>query len=100
MFGGSNSTRHIEECVVERIGKKYLYLKKLEHYPVDKETLKYANKVNSTYNVQYYLDRQVIVDMEERSALLSKLEVLFRWSTPKNHITLDQLREAVKIFNL
>lgn len=96
-----NSPTEIQEVTVSKIGKKYFYLKEWDdRYPVNKETLKYEDKVYSQNNFQLYRDKQEILDRREKSKLIDALQKHFNWSGNGSRNSLEQLRKAAEILGL
>jgi hypothetical protein len=96
-----NTPTEIEEVVVSKIGKKYFYLTGWEErYPINKESLKYDDKIYSQNSFQLYRDKQEILDRKEKSKWLDALQKHFNWSGNGSRNTLEQLREAAKVLGL
>lgn len=105
---GVNNTRyikdsivnHIQEYIVESIGKKYFYLKNLKGQKLDKKfSLENLKDVIPHYSSdwQVYTDKQQIFDEVEYDNLYSFIRSKFDSCTSKNVCTLEQLREIVSI---
>jgi hypothetical protein len=97
-----NAPPEIIEVTVTKIGRKYFYINRYRtEYPISKETLQYEDKNYSQSNFQLYLDKQEILDTNERQKLLDVLQKHFSWSnngTKEN--TLEQLRKVAEILGL
>ena len=92
-----NEPTKIEEVTVGKIGKKYFYLTGLEErYPIDKETLRYTDKVYIQNGFQLYLDKQKIIDKNEAATLYTNIQKVFR-DYSDNRLTIEQLRNISDI---
>lgn len=94
-----NSKAEIKEYTVSKIGKKYFYLNENDRYPINKESLKYEDKIYSQSSFQLYKEKQEILDRQERGALIDKIRKSFDWLSKQN-FTLEQLREVASILNI
>jgi len=89
----------IQELTVSKIGKKYFYTSELgDRYPINKDSFKYEDKMYTQSNFQIYIDKQNILDNDERLKLLLKLKTHFEYYGKSN--TLNELREVVKILKI
>jgi hypothetical protein len=91
-----------KEVEVLSVGNKYFYLKDdSRKRPYCLEKLRYEQKNYSQANIQLYLDPQEILDLKERSYLMSKFSKHFNWingDIQKN--TLEQLRKAAEALGI
>ena len=100
---GKSEDKIIEEWIVTKVGKKYLYAKPKEGWGRDVifEKRRYDdNFVNKTeYSISYviYLDKQDILDEMEYFKLSSFIENEFRYS--QKQYSLDQLRRIKAIID-
>ena len=93
-----NEPTKIEEVIVGKTGKKYFYLTGWEErYPIDKETLRYTDKVYSQNGFQLYRDKQQILDKNETANLYTNIQKVFRDYSNNNRLTLEQLRNISDI---
>jgi len=94
---GRYSNGEIKEYIVEKIAKKYIYLKDNERYKIQKDTLKYVCENYSQQNFQLYESKQEILDINEKNKLFELIRKSFDWSGNINNFSLEQLREINKI---
>ena len=90
------SPTEIKSYEIEKIGKKFIYVKNLDKTPINIEDLKYENKNYSQNNIQFYLTEQEILDKNERQHLIDKIRKTFDWQSNTTNFTLNQLRDVVK----
>lgn len=101
VFQERNQKRQIREYKVTKIGRTYFYCNDRDDYPIDKETLTYKDKNYSQSNFTLYTTEQEILDMWERSRLLSEIESYFStFYGKKKDGTLEQFREVCKILGI
>ena len=94
------SPPEIKSYEIEKIGKKFIYVKTLDKTPINIEDLKYENKNYSQNNIQFYLTEQEILDKNERQNLIDKIRKSFDWQSNTTNFTLNQLRDVVKTLML
>jgi len=95
-----NSPAKIRSYEVEKIGKKFIYLKNLQNNPVNIDNLKYESKNYSQNNIQFYLTEQEILDKNERLHIIDKIRKSFDWQSNTSNFTLNQSRDVVKTLML
>ena len=94
------SPTEIKSYKIEKIGKKFIYVKNLDKTPINIQDLKYENKNYSQNNIQFYLTEQEIFDKNERQNLIDKIRKSFDWQSNTTNFTLNQLRDVVKTLML
>lgn len=94
------SLTEIKSYEIEKIGKKFIYVKNLDKNPINIKDLKYKNKNYSQSNIQFYLTEQEILDKNERQNIIDKIRKSFDWQSNTTNFTLNQLRDVVKTLML
>lgn len=94
-----NFPTEIKEYTVSKIGKKYFYVAESDRYAINKEKLKYEDKVYSQSSFQLYRSREEIEQRWEMNRLYDKVQKQFSHYTPRT-VTLEQLRQIVQILGL
>lgn len=94
-----NSPTEIKEYTVSKIGKKYFYLEEADRYAINKETLKYEDKVYSQSNFQLYRAKEEIEQRWEMNRLYDKVQKRFSHYSHRT-VTLEQLRQIAQILGL
>lgn len=97
-FTGRNSPTEIKEYTVSKIGNKYIRLEGAD-YGIDKQTLRYEDKMYSQHNFQLYKSKEEIEEMQEQRLLFAKIKKAFYDYSPPKNISLEQLRQINEILN-
>lgn len=87
----------VSECQVERIGKKYFYLKNDNGSPISLNTLRYESNYSSL-SFRVYLSKQEILDEVETSNLISSIRKTFDYYGSVD-LPLSALREIQSIID-
>jgi len=86
----------IVEGSVEKIGKKYIYIKILGNtYRFHKENLKQVTNYPASYYL--YINKQEILDERESLKLYSYIKSHFDPYTPSKRLNLDKLRQIKEV---
>jgi len=94
------SPTEIKSYEIDKIGKKFIYVKGLDKNPINIQDLKYENRNYSQNNIQFYLTEQEILDKNEKQNLIDKIRKSFDWQSNTSNFTLNQLRDVVKTLML
>jgi hypothetical protein len=85
-----NKSGKIESVLVEKVGRKHFLIADCT-YKFDIDSLKYVDKLFSSYDVQLYRSKQPILDNAERHKLIMKMRTTFDREA-KITLSLEQLR--------
>lgn len=97
-----NILDNIKESEVEKIGKKYFYLKEFSR---EKFGFEYADSnicssiSDYSANFEVYLSKQDIMDDIERNKIIYELKQFFYYYGQSKYLTLEQLRKIKEITN-
>lgn len=94
-----NQPTEIREYTVSKIGKKYLYVAENNRYQINKETLRFEDKVYSQSSFQLYTSKEEIEEKEELNWLYNKVQKHFSHYSPRV-TTLEQLRQIIEILGI
>jgi hypothetical protein len=90
-----NYLKH-KECTISKVGNKNFELKEFPRNKFSIESLEIASDFNN--NTKCYFTLQEILDINEKTNLLSKLNSCFDWRNGKN-ISLEKLRKISDIIS-
>lgn len=98
--GHRDGSVEILELPITKVGTKYFYIKKdWNESPIDKKTLWHRNKTYSQNDFKVFLEKQDIIDAEEKRKLCDSLYKAFDGYRSSQY-TLEQLRQVAAIINL
>lgn len=88
----------LEESVVTKIGRQYIYIGENHNIKVDKKMLK--GETAYGYVVEAFLTKQDWEDKKEKEILWYKIKDYFSISTRKEKLKVETLREVAKLIGV
>lgn len=96
-----NEPPKIIECEIVKIGRKYAYIKKdWQEIAINKLNLKYESKFGASSDFQAYLNKQDILDKQEKGRLTRILRNHCDWYGKIKNNTLDEIKQVCQILGV